>query len=110
MSHDLDRFDRMLVSTQGELSLTTRPVVVDRMPVITSARGPRFVDHMTCPLCGTDRLGIEYHGELMSGAKVHTIAAHTAGLRRVERKQPRCLGATMRVEFVGGVWRGVQQP
>ncbi len=95
---DLDRFDRML--------LASSPPVAEREPVITSTRGGRFVDHMPCPMCGRDQLGIEYHGELMSGAKVHLIAAHTPGLRRVERGRPRCLGAGMRVVFENGVWKG----
>ena len=112
---NLDRFDRLLERATAPaprpvsapvVQLVTRPVHVEREPVITSTRGPRFVDHMTCPMCGVEQLGIEYQGELMSGAKVNTLAAHTPGMRRVERKQPRCLGAGVRVEFVGGVWRG----
>lgn len=77
-----------------------------RQPVITSTRGPKYVDHMTCPMCGTDGQGVEYHGQLMSGAKVHTIAAHAAGIRRAQRGQPRCLGAGMRIVFVEGIWKG----
>ena len=82
----------------------------ERQPVITSKRPPRFVDHTSCPLCGIDRIGVEYHGVLMTGAKVHTLAAHTANMRRVDTKQPRCLGAGMRVVFEGGVWKGASTP
>lgn len=85
-------------------------LVPEREPVITSTREPRFVDHATCPMCGTDREGIEYHGVLMSGAKVYTLAAHTAGARRVASGQPRCLGAGMRMVFEGGVWKGAPAP
>jgi hypothetical protein len=57
-------------------------------------------------MCGTEGQGVEYQGELRSGAKIHTLAAHTAGMRRVERGQPRCLGAGMRLVFEGGIWKG----
>lgn len=108
---DLDRFDRMLlVSQSAARPLITRPVVTERQPVITSTRGPKYVDHMTCPMCGVERVGIEYHGELMSGAKVHTIAAHSPEMRCVMPKQPRCLGAGMRVRFVNGAWAGEPKP
>lgn len=116
MSADLDRFDRMLLATampassaspalsSPRVAVAVLPAV--RQPVIHSTRGPRYVDHMTCPMCGADREGIEYHGELMSGAKVHTIQAHTAGMRRVQRGEPRCLGAAMRVVFTSSGWLG----
>ena len=107
---DYDRFDSMLLGSPSPAPvspLTTRPVVITRIPVITSKRGPKYVDHTACPMCGVDRVGIEYHGELMTGAKVHTLAAHTAELRYSKSGQPRCLGAGMRVEFVEGAWRGV---
>lgn len=112
---NLDRFDRMLLAAEAARVpasgprvvnvLPAKPAVVD-VPYITSERAPRFVDHTACPMCGTDREGIEYHGTLMTGAKVHTIAAHTAGMRRVQRGQPRCLGSGMRLVFEGGVWKG----
>lgn len=75
------------------------------MPTVT-VRGPRFVDHCTCPMCGVDQLGLEYQGELRSGVKVHTIATHTEGMRRVERGQPRCLGSGVKMVFEGGTWKG----
>jgi hypothetical protein len=114
---DLDRFDRLLLATPSAPRAPApppRPAPVARAevrePVITSKRGPRFVDRTRCPMCGTDELGIEYHGELRDGSKVHQIAAHTAGLRRVDTKQPRCLGAGLRVVFDEGGWRGVVTP
>lgn len=97
-----DRFDRLIANATG------RPA--EREPVITSKRQPRFVDHATCSMCGVTELGVEYHGELRDGTKVHQLAAHTAGMRRVERKQPRCLGAGMRVAFVDGGWHGAPKP
>lgn len=133
MSADLDRFDRMLLGvapaspTRATFRTTatsfvaraTTPAPVhavppvaqlERQPVITSKRPPRFVDHTTCPMCGTAGQGIEFHGTLMSGAKVHQIAAHTANMRRVDRSQPRCLGSGMRIVFEGGVWKGAPAP
>lgn len=102
MSGCLDRLDRMVLG----LELTTRPVVVAHAPVAAlSTRGPRFVGHAVCPMCGVDGIGVEYHGELMTGAKVHQLAAHTAGMRRVDRMQPRCLGAGMKV-----TWKGAPAP
>ena len=109
---DLDRFDRMLLATATPASSVSptsslpRVVVADVGMVITSKRGSRYVDHTTCPMCGVDGQGIEYHGVLMSGAKVHTLAAHTSGMRRVQAGEPRCLGAGMRVVFEGGAWKG----
>lgn len=129
MSEDLDRFDRMLtafvgrgVAAQAAVDREVAKATVDAPPrrrlvrrrgddgpsVITSKLGPRYVDHAPCPMCGVDRQGIEYHGELMSGAKVHTIAAHTSGMRRVAPGQPRCLGAGMRMVFDDGVWKGLR--
>lgn len=125
-SEHLDRFDRMLLAAEA----SPAPVVIvspqtgrqarragserrsrgvaagETAPYITSKRGSRFVDHTACPMCGIDGQGVEYHGTLMSGAKVHQLAAHTAGMRRVERGQPRCLGAGMRLVFEGGGWKG----
>lgn len=114
----MDRFDRMLVSVGPcvepapvpRAPLTTRSIGPERQPVITSTRGPRFVAHATCPWCGTPEVGVEYQGELRSGAKVHTLAAHTAGMRRTERGQPLCLGARMRMVLEGGTWKGAQKP
>lgn len=122
MSADLDRFDRLLLgvpparpaalrtTAASFIARATAPTApaapAEREPVITSKRPPRFVDHATCPMCGIDRLGVEFHGELRSGAKVHQLAAHTANMRRVDTKQPRCLGSSMRMEFVDGNWRG----
>lgn len=119
VTHDLDRFR----VARSLATYTAAPVPVpspaprralipleqlkpERKPVIHSTRGPRFVDHTQCPMCGVDRIGIEFHGVLMSGAKVHTITAHTPEKRRVEPGQPRCLGAGMRMIFVDGAWRG----
>lgn len=111
MSDNLDRFDRMLLAAPLPVvsaPLRVRPVAleVERQPVITSERGPKYVDYATCPMCGVTDLGIEYQGELRSGAKLHTISAHTAERRRVERGMPRCLGAKMFVVFEGGAWKG----
>lgn len=118
MSANPDRFDRLLglvpPAAPVPSSPTPRRALVPlsafeerkREPVIHSTRPARFVDHAVCPMCGTDRMGIEYHGELKSGAKVHQIAAHTPNFRRVERGQPRCLGAGMRMVFEGGAWKG----
>lgn len=134
MAADLDRFDRMLlgVSPASPTRTTYRmstpapqqrspmertnerrriryALDAGREPVITSTRGSRFVDYMDCPMCGAVKLGIEFHGELMSGAKVHQLAAHAAGKRSVpDSKSPRCRGAAMRVDFVDGNWRGVK--
>jgi hypothetical protein len=115
MSATPDRFDRMLLGIASPGSLAVARVTVpppprpaERQPVITSTRGSRFVDHTSCQYCGTDRMGIEFHGVLMSGAKVHQLVAHSPGVRRVARGQPRCLGAGMRLVFEGGVWRGLQ--
>ncbi len=84
-----------------------RPVVPpQRQPVITSSRPPRFVDYMACPMCAY-RVGIEFHGVLMSGAKVHTIGVHSPGRGNRRNSEPRCMGAALRVEFVGD-WRGVK--
>lgn len=130
---DLDRFDRMLLgvapasSTRATFRIAqpapTAPresrtnarrreryaLDAGREPVIKSARPSRFIDHMDCPMCGAVKLGIEYHGELKNGTKVHQLAAHEHGLRSVTRTgNPRCLGAGMRVEFVDGNWRGVK--
>lgn len=91
MSGCLDRLDRMV------LGLETRPIHTERQPVITSTRGPRYVAHAACPLCGVDGVGVESQGTLMTGVEVRTLAAHTAGMRRVDRRQPRCLGAGMRL-------------
>ena len=74
--------------------------------VIPNKTGPRFVDYSPCPMCGAPRVGVEYHGELMSGAKVHQLYAHSEGRGIRLRGQPRCLGAGMRVVFEGGVWKG----
>lgn len=114
MSANLDRFDRMLLGMSTPVAVVTpRAVVVahppvERDPVIHSKRGPKYVDHMPCPICGRAELGIEFHGELRSGAKIHTIAAHSAGARLVLPRQPRCLGAGLRVLFEAGIWRGVK--
>lgn len=122
MTADLDRLDRLAL--RGALSM---PVVQARtlprralVPLsrfvepeperAVIERGPRFVDTTTCPMCGIDRIGIEFHGVLMTGAKVHTIAVHTPNMRRVQNGQPRCLGAAMRIVFEGGVWRGAPAP
>lgn len=112
-----DRFDRMLAlraapppAPVARIQLQARPAVVERQPVITSTRGPRWVDHMTCPMCGSEDVGIAYQGELMSGAKVHTLGAHSPGMRSVKHGMPRCLGAGMRVVFEGGEWKGEPRP
>lgn len=98
-----DRFDRMAL---GLPPPTAVPPATVTATYINSTRGPRFVDHGTCSMCGVERLGIEYHGELRSGAKVHQFAAHSEGRRSVQSGRPRCLGAGMRVVFEGGTWRG----
>ena len=86
---------------------TTQPGARDeREPHIKSVRGPRYVDHGMCPMCGTDGEGIAYQGELMSGAKVHTLQVHSVGLRCSRADAPRCLGSEMRMVFINGVWIG----
>ena len=108
----LDRFDRMLLIAERVAApppaapQLPAPRPWARTPVITSKRGSRFVDHAPCPMCGFPRVGIEYHGTLMSGAKVHTLAKHTAGSGASLSRQPRCLGAGMRIVFEGGQWKG----
>ena len=102
MSADLDRLDRVELGIKPP----SPPVVRAIAPV---TRGPKFVDAMTCPMCNVERLGITYQGELMSGAKVHELAAHSAGRRSVANGQPRCLGARMRVVFENGIWKGAPQ-
>jgi hypothetical protein len=115
-----DRFDRMLFglpparprsAPRPLVRVVPRPVVEAPSPTIVGApRGARFVDHTACPYCGTEREGIEYHGQLRDGSKVHTIAAHTEGLRRVERGRPRCLGSGMRLTFTAAGWAGERAP
>jgi len=95
----------MPVAPSLSLELNTRPIRAEREPVITSERAPRFVAHASCSLCGVRDLGVEFHGELMSGAKIHQLAAHSPDKRSVQRGQPRCLGSGARVQFVGGHWR-----
>jgi hypothetical protein len=90
--------------------LTTRPVHTEPERLVTTTRDARYVDRGTCPMCGVTELGIEYHGRLLTGAKVHTLASHTAGMRRVQNGEPRCLGAGMRIVFAGGVWKGAPEP
>lgn len=120
MSDDLDRFDRMLLATESRAAASAAapsrsgwvPSIVaatpeaDPDPAPPIPRGPRFVDHMDCPLCKARDLGIEYGGELMSGAKVHTIRAHTEGKRGVVSGKPRCFGSGLRVVFSNGIWKG----
>lgn len=122
---DLDRFDRLLLAAERSANVTApsragwehpslvvgdeprTPSPAQREPVITSTRPPRFVDYTGCPMCGHERLGVEYHGELMSGAKVHTLAAHSPSMARVQNGgKPRCLGAGLRMVFEGGTWKG----
>lgn len=119
MTDNLDRFDRMLLAHAAAASAPPAPFTFsgspaytapEREPVIHSKRASRFVDRTACPMCGTADEGIEFHGVLMSGVKVHTIVAHTAGMKRVETKQPRCLGSGMRMVFEGGVWKGAPTP
>lgn len=117
MTDNLDRFDRMLLAhaaaaSAPPFSFTGTPdyTAPEREPVIHSKRASRFVDRTACPMCGTADEGIEFHGVLMSGVKVHTIVAHTAGMKRVESGQPRCLGSGMRMVFEGGVWKGAPTP
>jgi hypothetical protein len=113
MSATPDRFDRMFagIVSPGSLAVaraTVPPRPAEREPVITSKRGSRFVDHTSCQYCGTDGMGVEFHGVLMSGAKVHQLVAHSPGVRRVASGQPRCLGAGMRLVFEGGEWKGLR--
>lgn len=83
------------------------PTCTERAPVITSTRGPRFVDRAPCPMCPAPSVGIEAHGELRDGTKVRTLTAHSPGLGRVQSGHPRCLAAGMRMVFVDGAWQGV---
>lgn len=78
-------------------------------PSIFTPRAPRFVDYTPCPMCGY-RLGLEYQGELRSGVKLHTIAAHSAGRGSVRPGEPRCLGAGLRMVFTPSGWRGEVRP
>lgn len=114
----LDRFDRALIAAAMRprppeppparvIPLFTRPVHALQPPdVIGAPRGPRYVDHAMCPMCGTAGEGVTYQGELRSGAKVHTLQAHSHGLRCVRNGEPRCLGSGLRMAFVGGGWIG----
>jgi hypothetical protein len=97
-------------STRGGLAgASARPAVFPSLHTGTvscfTPRGPRFVDFMACSLCGAPRVGIEYHGELRSGAKVHETATHAPGRGNRRGEQPTCLGSKVRVVFVGGDWR-----
>lgn len=80
------------------------PSVPTEVDHITSKRGPRFADYTTCPMCGHERLGLEYQGELLSGVRLHTLAAHSPAAGRTTKGQPRCLGAGMRMKFVAQGW------
>lgn len=113
---DLDRFDRMLLAaeTAPRIVESARPAtapqtVCARTPVITSKRGPRYVDYCECPTCHFPKVGVEYHGTLMSGAKVHQVAAHTEGSGANRRGWPRCLGAGMRLVLENGEWKAAAQ-
>jgi hypothetical protein len=117
----LDRLDRLVIagsapratgtanpsaSTSVELAgAPARPVVPASVSTF-APRGPRFVDYMPCPLCGHERVGIEFHGTLMSGAKVHALFSHSMGAALVRKGMPRCMGSGLRVVFRGGVWQG----
>ncbi len=92
--------------TRTEHAGTAARAVVPEHPGLSifAPRAPRYVDYMSCPLCSY-RVGIEFHGVLMSGAKVHTVGAHSPGRGNRRNGEPRCMGAGMRVEFVGD-WRG----
>ncbi len=68
-------------------------------------RGKRFVDYMACPLCKAPRVGIEYHGELLSGAKVHELAKHSPGRANRRGQLPACDASKIRVVFENGDWR-----
>lgn len=63
----LDRFDRMITAAE----LSARVVAEPSPPPPPPERAPRFVDYAACSLCGCEPLGVEYHGQLKSGAKVH---------------------------------------
>jgi hypothetical protein len=117
----LDRLDRLVLagsapragsavstpatSSTGLAGVPARPVVPASVSTF-APRGPRFVDYMPCPLCGHERVGIEFHGTLMSGAKVHALFSHSMGAALVRKGMPRCMGSGLRVVFLGGVWRG----
>lgn len=83
----------------------TRPVVPIG-EVIHSKRGPRFVDYAGCPMCGHHRIGVVYLGVSIKGPKMHELFAHSPGSASSRRGEPRCLGAGLRVVFVGGSWQG----
>lgn len=120
MTRNLDRFDQMEIAAarsraaivaptvlRMESPARTRPARPDVPPlIVTSSRGALFVDHMNCPMCGVDRIGITYQGLRASGAKIHEVAAHSPGKRRVGNGEVRCLGAGLRVVFVNGRWIG----
>lgn len=111
MTDNLDRIDRRLLANEStSYAPASRRALVPldrvREPVITSTRGSRFVDHTACPMCGTDGEGVEFHGVLLTGVKVHTIAAHSPAMRRVQNGHPRCLGSSMRMVFEAGSWKG----
>jgi hypothetical protein len=123
---DLDRFDLMLLRIGCPTSAPApavrayvpEPTPREPRPVRRSPRGkppppapprqrtPRFVAYAPCPMCGFDRVGIEYHGTLLSGAQVNQLAAHAPGMGRGDHGKPRCLGAGMRMLLEGGVWKG----
>lgn len=68
-------------------------------------RQKRFVDHMPCPTCGHPSVGVEFHGVLMSGAKVHELAKHAPGRGNRRGNESVCLGSKVRVVFEHGDWR-----
>lgn len=111
----LDSLDRLVLAGSAPRTApdaprpqvaSTRPVVLTSSEVdhITSKRGPRFVDYTGCPLCGFHRVGLAYQGELMSGAKLHELAAHSPGAGLVLPRKARCLGSGMRMKFVAAGW------
>lgn len=117
----LDRLDRLTLAGLAPRTAPVAPlpqVVPARSAVptssevdhITSKRGPRFADYTSCPMCGHERLGLEYQGELRSGVKLHTLAAHSPGAGRTTKGQPRCLGAGMRMKFVAAGWVSEASP
>lgn len=122
MTRNLDRFDLMELAAARSRAAIVAPTVLRvepprahrPAPVVAIAppnvRGPKYVDHATCPMCGTTREGITYQGMRASGAKIHELAAHSPGYRSVRPKEPRCLGSGMRMAFVDGQWVGEARP
>lgn len=101
---DRDRFDRDSArSDEREPSRVGR--VTATAPVITSARGPKYVASTHCPHCFFPKVGITFHGELASGQKVYELAKHSEGAASVRPGKPLCRNSHARLERLeDGTW------